>query len=330
MKYTVKENLLKVLCSLLLLGSFVACSKTKIGQAQGTEEKNLLPAGTELSAAVVIEGKEFAKTSEVVVIDENIVIVGQPGDKSETFLPGRIVMIAPFAIGRYEVTQELYEAIMGNNPSGNLATTRAVEAGELEHLRPVETVSWYESLLFCNLLTMATLGQENCVYYRDKEFRRVYTKEDAKLKKLPYMNLEKKGYRLPLEVEWELAARGGNPDDAANWTLEYAGSNVIEEVTWYNAISLSKSHEVGVKAPNSLNLYDMSGNVWEWCWDWFGTLKVETPVTGLVEHSSSGAYRVYRGGSWGRSLPYCTVYTRSGIVPEYDGKILGFRIARSL
>ena len=97
MKCSVKGKVFKVLCSLLLLGTFVACSKTKANQGQGTGEKNLLPAGAELSAAVVIEGKEFAKTSEVVVISENMVIVGQPGDKSETFLPGRVVMLSPFA-----------------------------------------------------------------------------------------------------------------------------------------------------------------------------------------------------------------------------------------
>ncbi|MBQ7366607.1 MAG: formylglycine-generating enzyme family protein [Spirochaetaceae bacterium] len=330
------EKVLVSICLFLIVaGSLVSCSKAEPhqeGQAGGEHplaQVSLQP-GEEYSAALFLGDSQLAKTSEVVVAATVVAVEGTGADDSKVFLPGRTITLAPFAIGRYEVTQELYVAVMGKNPSGHQGDKRSPADGEVQHLRPVEEVTWYDSIVFCNQLTAATMGEASCVYYSDKALRKVYSAEDGKLARLPYMDMVKKGYRLPLEVEWEYAARGGNTDDAESWMLEYAGSDVIEEVTWYNATSPRRSHEVGMKAPNSLGLYDMSGNVWEWCWDWFGTVKSDTPVTGLAEPSSSGEFRVYRGGSFGRSAPYCTVSTRSGIVPEYDGRILGLRVARSL
>ncbi len=332
---TVEKVLVSICLFLIVAGSLVSCSKAEPhqeGQAGGEQApaQVSLQQGEEYSAALFLGDSQLAKTSEVVVVPTAITVEGTGVDDSKVFLPDRTITLAPFAIGRYEVTQELYVAVMGKNPSGHQGDKRAPADGEVQHLRPVEEVTWYDSIVFCNQLTATTMGEASCVYYSDKALRKVYSAEDGKLARLPYMDMVKKGYRLPLEVEWEYAARGGNTDDAESWMLKYAGSDVIEEVTWYNATSPRRSHEVGMKAPNSLGLYDMSGNVWEWCWDWFGTVKSDTPVTGLVEPSSSGEYRVYRGGSFGRSAPYCTVSTRSGIVPEYDGRILGLRVARSL
>ncbi len=315
------------LCAVLLQG----CAKPGREAAGPSVGEGLGPGG-ELSACIVLDGRALEKTGEVVVVPAggSVAVSGSGDDGSKVFLPGRTVEVSAFAIGRYEVTQELYQAVAGSNPSGHQGANRPPADGETQHLRPVEEVTWYDCILFCNLLTAATLGEEGCVYYSDKRLSRIYSAEDAKLGRLPYMDSARKGYRLPLEAEWELAARGGNPDDTAVWNLEYAGSNAIEEVTWYNATPPRHSHEVGMKASNSLGLHDMSGNVWEWCWDWFTTIKADTPAAGPDEPSSSGAYRVYRGGSFGRSAPYCTVSTRSGIAPEYDGRILGLRLARSL
>ncbi len=316
-----------VLCVALVWG----CAKPRREAAEPSVGAGI-GAGGELSPGIVLDGRELEKSSEVVVVPAGAVVTvaGSGGDGSKVFLPGRTVSVGPFAIGRYEVTQELYEAVMGSNPSGHQGANRPPADGEAQHLRPVEEVTWYDAILFCNQLTAATLGDAHCVYYSDKRLSHCYSAEDVKMERLPYMDLSRKGYRLPLEAEWELAARGGNPSDRAAWNLEYAGSDVIEEVTWYNVISLSRTHQVGMKAPNSLGLYDMSGNVWEWCWDWFGTVRVDTPATGPEDPSSTGSYRVYRGGSWGRSAPFCTVATRSGIALEYNGRILGFRLARSL
>ena len=129
-------------------------------------------------------------------------------------------------------------------------------------------------------------------------------------------------FRLPTEAEWEFAARGGNK----SLGYKYAGGNTIGDVAWYFSNSSSKTHAVAQKLPNELGLYDMSGNVWEWCQDWYGLYgsAAQTNPTG----SASGSFRVLRGGGWNGAAGLCRVSHRNGLTPTYANYHVGLRLAQ--
>ncbi len=187
------------------------------------------------------------------------------------------VTLSDYYIGEFEVTQELWEAVMGSNPSYCNGV-----------VNPVEKVSWNDCQGFIMKLSRMTGGK----------------------------------FRLPTEAEWEYAARGGNKSKG----YEYSGSNVIDEVAWYFKNSGSGTHPVGTKLPNELGIYDMIGNVREWCQDWYGEYS-GVPQTN-PQGPSSGSHRVLRGGSWKRYARYSSVSYRNYLTPDnrsdYD---CGFRLA---
>ena len=191
--------------------------------------------------------------------------------------PVHSVTLSDYYIGETEVTQELWEAVMGSNPS----------YFEGDNQRPMENVSWNDCQKFIKKLNRLT-GKE---------------------------------FRLPTEAEWEYAARGGKYSRG----YKYSGSNNADEVAWYDSNSGSKTHPVKTKKDNELGLYDMSGNVWEWCNDWWGCYQSnsQTNPTG----PSKGEYRVLRGGSWG-NFDWCVrVSIRSGNPPVGRDGIYGLRLA---
>jgi len=228
------------------------------------------------------------------------------GDGHSRELPVHDVTLSSFYIGKYEVTQKLYREIMGNNPSYFIGDSL-----------PVEHVSWYDAIAFCNALSDTT-GLEA-----------VYTIDSLSVT----ADFTKNGYRLPTEAEWEYAARSRGRDDR-----KWSGTNTESELgdyAWYydNSHNLGSSHpnygtnKVGTKLANDLGIYDMSGNVWEWCWDWYGAYSSssQTNPTG----SSTGPYRVRRGGSWYYYGYYCSVAYRGDRAPFARDYVLGFRLARN-
>ncbi len=192
--------------------------------------------------------------------------------------PVHQVKLSPYSIGQTEVTQELWEAVMGSNPSNR----KGVKL-------PVERVSWNDCQTFITKLNQLTGKQ----------------------------------FRLPTEAEWEFAARGGNNSKG----YKYSGSDNIDDVAWYTSNSGIQTHEVATKQPNELGLYDMSGNVWEWCQDWYNSSYYSSSVINNPTGPTSGSSRVNRGGSWGGNAGYCRVANRSNGTPTGTNYLLGFRLA---
>jgi formylglycine-generating enzyme required for sulfatase activity len=210
---------------------------------------------------------------------------------------GSSVTVDSFYIGRYEITQAQYQHVTGKNPS------RFTQDPQL----PVEQVSWYDAVAFCNALS----AQES--------LESVYTINGTDVA----INYSRNGWRLPTEAEWEFAARGGS----ASKGYTYAGSNDVSSVAWFADNSISKTYEGGLKAPNEFGLYDMSGNVFEWCNDWYGEYETGPQIN--PTGSGSGFLKVLRGGSWYYHSGTCAVVNRAFNRPDYTRGGVGLRVVRS-
>ena len=229
-----------------------------------------------------LENKTFTVngvTFEMIAVKGGTFTMGctseQGGDCDGDEKPTHSVTLSDYYIGKFEVTQELWQAVMGNNPSN-------FKGNNL----PVEKVSWNDVQEFITKLNQKTGAN----------------------------------FRLPTEAEWEYAARGGNKSRG----YKYSGSNNIGDVAWYTNNSGSKTHHVGTKASNELGIYDMTGNVWEWCQDRYGSYSrgSQTNPTG----PSTGSSRVFRGGGWSYNARSCRVSNRYYISPVSRYNYLGFRL----
>lgn len=200
----------------------------------------------------------------------------QGSDANDRERPVHSVTLSGYYIGKTEVTQALWKAVMGSNPSEFKGDNR-----------PVESVSWDDCQAFIRKLNALT-GQN---------------------------------FRLPTEAEWEFACRGGNNSRG----YKYSGSNYIDNVAWHDGNFGDKTHPVATKSPNELGIYDMSGNVWEWCADWYGDYSSgrQTNPKGPYD----GSYRVDRGGCWFSLAGYCRSSFRRIIYPSYRYYYLGLRLA---
>ena len=241
-----------------------AKAKTPSGSSQGSNRT--FTVGGVSFTMVEVEGGTFTMgaTSE------------QGGDAYDGEKPAHSVTLSSYHIGQTEVTQELWEAVMGSNPNRFKGSNR-----------PVECVSWDDCQEFLSRLNRIT----------------------------------GKRFRLPTEAEWEYAARGGSRSRG----YKYSGSDNIYDVAWYNDNSGSTTHPVAIKRPNELGLYDMSGNVWEWCSDWYGAYSssAQSNPTG----PSTGSRRVGRGGCWFSYAGGCRVSIRGNGSPGRRYDYFGLRLA---
>ena len=297
-----------------------------------------------VSVQVVYSENEIAKTAIYEVTVNDPVPPTPPTPNSDfvkinagefllnSDLSYRVILTKAFEICKHEVTQKEYKEIMGKNLSHFKGTSNPPAEGEDQNLRPVERVTWYEAIAYCNMRTekegikIGSSQNIDYVYFSDSEFTTPYTADDASIEKPVYIKVDNQkkiaslGYRLPTDAEWEIAARGGLAGDV------YAGTddrNNLRTYAWYNG---NKTHQVMTREPNSYGLYDMNGNVWEWCWDYYEDSHPDSVVDPLGPASAS--YRVIRGGDYGAPASFCKVAFRRSHLPAECEKYIGFRVVR--
>ncbi|WP_407426374.1 SUMF1/EgtB/PvdO family nonheme iron enzyme [Treponema sp.] len=221
------------------------------------------------------------------------------------------ITLNSFHISETPVTQKQYFHVMGKNPSKLQGENH-----------PVEMVNWCEAIIFCN--TLSVLNKLTPCYSIGAATDLSGFDPASPVWKRISCNFTANGFRLPTEAEWEFAARGGKNQAL----LQYSGDSDINKVAWYGENSNITTHDVGTKSANSLALYDMSGNVAEWCWDYYEQDLPYGPQTN-PHGPAIGNMHVKRGGSWLDDAEQCTVFYRSGSSPNARSSSLGFRICRT-
>jgi formylglycine-generating enzyme len=175
---------------------------------------------------------------------------------------------------------------------------------------PINGITWEEAIAYCNWLS------------KKEKLQPVYSKQGPNY----VCNFKANGYRLPTEAEWEFAAKGGVKSKG----YKFSGGNDANEVAWHKAISKNSPHTVGTKLPNELGLYDMSGNVWEWCWDWYNKDYYKIEKGDNPKGPEMGERKCVRGGSWDSQVNYLRPANRISTPPNKTHEFYGFRVARTI
>ncbi len=281
--------------------------------------KKMLKAMAVVAAIVIIFRITVCSYNGDYVLDGFVLVEGTT-ICPKVFIEGRSVIIKDFYICDHEVTQAEYEKYCSYY---SIPYTPSSTYGVGDNY-PVYYVSWYDALVYCNRRSIAE-GLAPCYTMNystnPDEWGDIPSSSNSAWDTIE-CNFSADGYRLPTEAEWGYAARGGSQSQGHT----YSGSNTLDDVAWYDSNSDCTSHEVKGKTANELGLYDMSGNVFEWCYDWYSSVPSSTRNTGAI----SGSYRVIRGGSWNNNASNASVSYRNGGSPYYRYYFLGFRVVRSI
>ena len=242
--------------------------------------------------------REIMLEAPLVFVQRGSFIMGSAQGSSDEKPAHSVSLSSSFNMGKYELTTKLYRFIRWGTASVN------AEDGD----KPATGISWLDAVEFCNQLSL----QEG--------LEPVYRINETSV----FWDREKNGYRLPTEAEWEYAARGGAVDSDSG---AYAGNRRIDSVGWFKNNSSGRVHPVGQKSANELGIYDMSGNVWEWCWDWYGEYS-SAPATD-PKGPWTGETKVLRSGDFNQSSGYCDNYNRYDEEPEHRSSSIGLRLVRN-
>jgi formylglycine-generating enzyme required for sulfatase activity len=309
-----KSIFIKMLLPALLVVSMMSGCKDTITTPSAGKQKTVSPAGLSGISFVMryVPAGSFQRDSDAA----NITIISNG-----------------CWIGETEVTKGLFDAVMGIGHSNGFTVNPERGAADL---LPVEQISWYDTIVFCNKLSIKD-GKEP-VYsvsgmsdWENLAYGSIPASDDTTWNAAS-QDLSKNGYRLPTEAEWMWAAMGADKTVLPNTTgyrkafAGSTGSNSIDDYAWYSGNEGSKTHQTGYKTANELGLKDMSGNVWEWCGDWYGTISTGT----LTDPAGAalGMFRVLRGGGWNADGLYCTAAARGSTYPDIRDSSLGFRLVR--